>query len=518
MSSSCERCADIALAEAEGKLLANSDLSFRQQHESSCPACRAELAALVLLRMAPSAPAHFKASAAERARTIDAVLAGVDAPDASVEESKAEPEAERVVPMRRRARKVALWASGLVAAAAALALVVRGPVSSHTGPAPIARVLLASGGGLSAGATAAEGQQLSATDGETSLSLGSDIVILLDAGSKARIAKLSSSGIELALETGRVHASVKPHTTGPKLAVTTGDGRVEVTGTLFSVEAKEGASELRVLRGSVKVSAPGHAASRVEAMQAQRLGADEIRALSAPEQEGELAAMRRISLLEPAEAATLQVRSRPEGAKVTLDGEPIGATPLSAEVKSGHRHLVVASADRTAEEWVDLYSGSGATIRDYDLNVAVAVAEPVAEPDKVMLHRGSGGPKAALQEMLTRAEVLRSRREWAGSATAYKELLGAYPNASATEAAWITYGELLVDHLGDPKGALKACQGYLDRSPGGVNAYEACACRIRALRGLGRKVDERAAVQEFLERFPGTALAPKMSARLEELR
>ncbi|MBI5548162.1 MAG: FecR domain-containing protein [Deltaproteobacteria bacterium] len=519
-ASSCERCSQIALAEADGRMLPASDLAFRHEHEVSCPDCRREARALDLLRMPEGRPAHFPASASERAQTLDAVLAALDAPDFAEDPAPApapaEPEsAPVVVPFARRLPKPALWVTSLAAAAAALLLVVRGVgPSADQAPAPTARVLLSSGQGLSAGMVAAEGQELVAAAGETSLALGSDIVILLDPGSRARIARLQTSLVEVSLESGRVHASVKPNTPGPRLAVTTPQGRVEVTGTLFSVEARDGASDLRVLRGSVKVSAPGRKVSKVAALQAQRRGADVVRAMDVDEQEVELAAMRRISLLETAEASVLQVRSEPVGARVLLDGEAIGTTPLSAEVKSGHRHLVVATAGRTADEWIDLHSGK-VEIRTFDLTPLVAQRE--AEPDSLptpALKRPSS--KVPAGEMQRRAHVLLQSRDWAGSARAYREFLAAYPSVDL--GAWVTYGSILVEHQGDPKGALTACGRYLEREPGGINAAEAFECRIRALRALGRKIDERAAVQEFLDRFPSAVQASEMRRRLEHLR
>ncbi|HEY3448222.1 MAG TPA: FecR domain-containing protein [Myxococcales bacterium] len=522
MTAPCDRFAELSLAEAEGRMLSTSDLAFRHTHCTSCSACRAETEALAVLSMPAGAPAHFRTPSAERARTIDAILAAVDSPDFVVDAPPPAPEkveppaASNVVPFARRIQKPARWVGGIVAAAAALLLVVRlsGPAGQDLRPAPTARVLLASGAGLSAGASLAEGQELSSAGGETSLALGSDIVLLLDPGSKARLTRLQAKGVEVALETGRVHASVKPNTPGPRLAITTRDGRVEVTGTLFSVEAKDGASQLRVLRGSVKVSAPGKKQTAVVAYQAQRLGSEEIRAMSAEEQEAELAAQRRIGLLEIAEPSILQIRSRPEGAQVSLDGESIGVTPLSAEVRTGRRHLVVASAANSAEEWIDLYGGKVET-RDFDLAPAVAaVEEPETEPEPAKPDPRSLVRKPTyrgpMKEMLERAQTLRTNKEWAESAKAYRELLSAYPGSSATESAWVSYGDVLM-HLAQWKASLKACGAYLNRSPGGVNAPEAWECRIRSLHALGRFDEERGAIEELRRDWPSSLQAKSHS-------
>ncbi|MGC4121054.1 MAG: FecR domain-containing protein [Myxococcales bacterium] len=519
MNAPCDRFAELTLAEAEGRMLSTSDLAFRHNHCTSCAACRAETEALAVLRMPAGAPAHFHTPAAERARTIDAVLAAVDSPDFVVDAPPAEPAqvesaADNVVPFARRIKKPAMWVGGLVAAAAALLLVVRvsGPASQDLRPAPTARVLLASGAGLSAGAALAEGQEFGSGTGELSVALGSDIVLLLDPGSKAKLTQVTAKGIEVALETGRVHASVVPNTPGPKLAITTRDGRVEVTGTLFSVEAKDGASHLRVLRGSVKVSAPGKKQTAVTAFQAQKLGTEEIRAMTPDEQESELAAQRRIGLLEVAEPTVLQVRSRPEGAQVSLDGETIGVTPLSAEVRTGRRHLVVASAGNSAEESIDLHGGKVET-RDFDLAPAVAVVEgpdteadpEPAKPNSRHLVRKPSF-KGSMKEMLERAQLMRQAKNWTESAAAYRELLAAYPNASTIESAYVSYGDVLMQ-LGQYKASLKACGTYLDRTPGGVNAPEAWECRIRSFHALGRFAEEKAAIAELQRDWPNSLQA-----------
>lgn len=526
MSATCDRIAELTLAEAEGKMLTASDMTLRQRHLGACSACRREADVLGLLRMPETGAPHFTVSAAERAETIDRVLAALDAP--ALEDAPLAPvEPERATSDdfgARRVRRRAAWAAGLAAAAAVLVLAVRIARSPSVpeGLAPVARVALASGPELTAGMALVEGQEIAATTGDVSLVMGPDIVLLLDAGSRARLARVRRDAAEIALGAGTVHASVTPNTPGPRLAISTRDGRVEVTGTLFSVEAKDGGSELRVLRGSVKVSAPGHRTSRVAALQAQRLGADATRPMSVKEQEGELAAMRRIGLLETSEPSVLQVRSQPMGARVLLDGEAIGTTPLSAEVKTGHRHLVVASAERNAEEWIDLHAGSMA-IREFDLTMRpAAVAEPdaapLAEVPKRELKHSRTIPRLPAEELLRRAQALRSRQDWPACAAAYRELLSQYPASPVTEASWVSFGEVLGDHLGDAKGALKACDAYLDRSPGGVVAGEAMACRIRALRALGRRADESAAIEEFLSRFPGAVQAAGLRRRLNELR
>ena len=204
-----------------------------------------------------------------------------------------------------------------------------------------------------------------------------------------------------------------------------------------------------------------------------------------------------------------------------LDGEVIGITPLSAEVKTGHRHLVVSTAARSHEEWIDLYAGKDAPIHNYDLSVQVAAVQPVHEPAREIHHNApvvapvAPAPKLSAEDLLKRAQVLRSQKDFAGSAAAYRELTESNPAFSP--AAWVSYGEILGTNLGDQEGSLKACETYLARNDWLGQAAEASACRIHALRALGRTDEEKAAIQKFIDSYPASVQVGQMKKRLEEL-
>ena len=82
-------------------------------------------------------------------------------------------------------------------------------------------------------------------------------------------------------------------------------------------------------------------------------------------------------------------------------------------------------------------------------------------------------------------------------------------------AALVPYGELQLSRLGDASGALVSFDRYL--AAGGALAEEASFGRVRALRALGRKAEEREAIESYLRRFPNGAAATSLRARLDVL-
>jgi hypothetical protein len=75
-------------------------------------------------------------------------------------------------------------------------------------------------------------------------------------------------------------------------------------------------------------------------------------------------------------------------------------------------------------------------------------------------------------------------------------------------------GELQLE-LGQSERALSSFESYLRGS--GRLAPEALGGKVSALRALGRTREERAAIEQYLARFPRGFLAPKFEQRLQSL-
>lgn len=125
-----------------------------------------------------------------------------------------------------------------------------------------------------------------------------------------------------------------------------------------------------------------------------------------------------------------------------------------------------------------------------------------------------GKPARPPAELLDEARSLRAAGEHARAAKAYEALIAAHPDAPAATAALIAVGQLYLGKLGDPASALRSFDRYLQRAPAGPLAEEAAHGRIDALRRLGRAADERAAIAEFLDRYPASSYADGLRKRL----
>jgi hypothetical protein len=98
-----------------------------------------------------------------------------------------------------------------------------------------------------------------------------------------------------------------------------------------------------------------------------------------------------------------------------------------------------------------------------------------------------------------------------GALSLYRKLRNAYPASPEARTVLVTMGKLELD-LSQPSRALTSFESYLQG--GGPLAPEAFAGKVRALRALGREAQERAAIREYLARYPNGFEAPMLKKRL----
>jgi hypothetical protein len=256
-------------------------------------------------------------------------------------------------------------------------------------------------------------------------------------------------------------------------------------------------------------------------------------------------------------AATLEVHGQPSGAEAWLDDQWLGQTPVTSLIAAGEHRLSVRihnreimardlyvpaggtqaigyTADRplvqpgtsdgsTAERYYERHdqddvrsSGHsarrGARHRDHSRGTYRANREPdepaVVQEAETEADNGGLGLRQARQAM--RAGQFRA------AAAIYEQVAESGPSNEESSTAMVLLGQLRLNQLGDPKGALAPLNAYLKR--GGPIAVEARAARIEALRRLNRSAEETAAIEEFLRLHPRNFEVSRLQARLETLR
>ncbi len=439
------------------------------------------------------------------------------------------------------------------------------PLSSLKG-----RVLLSSGprcNQLQPDQAVQVGTPLQSHGGITGLHFPANTFALLDPESEGVLLHATPSSVEFRLTQGTLLASVIRRSDDPLFVVHTPKGRVEVVGTVFSVTVRGEEVSTTVLQGRVRVLQPGRGERFVSTRSRYTFGSSTAIPLS----EGAMARARRglqlIQMLESSEsAASLHVASSPEGALLSVDGIPFGTTPLTTLLRPGHRRIKLSlKGHRVAERVLQLNPGEP---QHYDVHLSSlvplspsrATPEPVlpskALPphklDRPHLNRISsrkslpvkrGSPKKSLlpttrspvqktsppspsppfdpalspAALLKQARRLQRKRAWREAATRYRSLIQRHPSAIQTQIASVALGNLLLDHLGDARGALHTFSAYLKRTAQGMLAQEAAWGRIRALQALGAKDLERQALLTFLSRWPHSLQTPQARHRLKAL-
>ena len=121
-------------------------------------------------------------------------------------------------------------------------------------------------------------------------------------------------------------------------------------------------------------------------------------------------------------------------------------------------------------------------------------------------------PSAASLLNAARSELARGNPR--AALALYEKLRASHPASSEAHTVLPTVGRLRLD-LGNASAALRAFDAYLGRP--GTLAPEALSGKIRALRALGQRGAERAAVQQYLARYPKGLERPLLERRLAEL-
>jgi TolA-binding protein len=136
-------------------------------------------------------------------------------------------------------------------------------------------------------------------------------------------------------------------------------------------------------------------------------------------------------------------------------------------------------------------------------------AEPAAKPAALEI--------ASAAEAFSRANQARRDGQSKDAVRLYRALQERFPSSSEALVSRVALGRLLLDRLGDSRGALVQFTSYLASPGGGALREEALVGRALALGKLGQRADERNAWQALLQAAPRSAYAERARARLAEL-
>jgi TolA-binding protein len=124
---------------------------------------------------------------------------------------------------------------------------------------------------------------------------------------------------------------------------------------------------------------------------------------------------------------------------------------------------------------------------------------------------------ASASELFSRANQARRDGKVTEAVRLYRALQERFSGSSEELVSRVTLGRLLLDRLGDSRGALVQFNSYLASPGGGVLREEAMVGRALSLGRMGRSAEERAAWQALLDNFPKSTQRKRAQARLVEL-
>ena len=104
------------------------------------------------------------------------------------------------------------------------------------------------------------------------------------------------------------------------------------------------------------------------------------------------------------------------------------------------------------------------------------------------------------------------------AAHTYRDLQSSFPGSPEEIVSRVTLGRLMLDRLGDARGALVQFDSYLANPTHGALREEALIGRALALGRLHRQAEEKGAWAALVAAYPKSAYAERARARLEELR
>jgi tetratricopeptide (TPR) repeat protein len=165
---------------------------------------------------------------------------------------------------------------------------------------------------------------------------------------------------------------------------------------------------------------------------------------------------------------------------------------------------------------VDVARPASTSLTPIDADIAAVAPALSASKPKPRAHAEPTAATASAAELLRQAAVARRDGDRTRALELYRRIGREFRDSREDKVASVAIGRLELD-AGRPERALAAFEAYLrDRSTGNL-AQEAAFGRASALRALGRAEAERAALKDFVAKFPDAVQLQRARARLLEL-
>ena len=534
----------------EGESLSPDDARFVEEMGRTDPACAAELQFLDALE-------HWDAEPSE---TTSASAAGlVRSALAELDRAEAEPIAAPPVAPARRSR--AWFAIPAVAAAAAIVLAIAWG-GRELAP-PDASLTLASGEVFVDGRPAAatdgalvEGTTLAVADGAACFAIDGGIDVCLGSATTATIRQLDADAHAIEVLRGRAVARLDPLGDGRTFSLVHGEIEARAIGTVFALGVDPESAEVTasVVQGTVWVTVAGERRELgAHEVVVVRDGVIEESTLVAEQEAADLAAIVAAQHADVDELGRLVVDCAP-AATVVVDGVALGRSPVVASLPAGEHSVQLVDGGAVAIEEALTVEAQQTTRRRFELGrdavarldgagevpsardepedaeiveldeVEPAPSEPAPVADAAPIEAREQpadarprGPTKSASALLADARRERQAGHWEAAARDYEALVRAHPRSAEALTALVSLGDLQLDRLGKPGAAARTYGRYLARG-GGPLAQEARYGRVRAYRAIGDARQEVRAIEEFIERHPGSARVAALRARLRELR
>lgn len=295
--------------------------------------------------------------------------------------------------------------------------------------------------------------------GRAVVELPTGAAVVLEDGTELYVNEPEKNRIEVRLAQGEAFFAVDPGKERKGFSVLTDKGRIEVTGTAFRVLAKGNEVRVDMLEGTVAIFESGGA-----------------RALYAGF--GAFLGDPRVDKNSEEDSAKMFARLR--------------------EIKNLMPSMYIP------------YDALDAMSDDKDRNVD-------SQERRTGSVKHSSAPKPSIRDLIERTREYKRIGDWRSASVAYEDLIAAYPKSNEAAVSRLALGNLYLRNLNAPSRALEFFDEYLKMRGMDSLSNEALWGKAESYRALGQKSNEKAVLEQLIDRFPDGMNAMASKKRLAEL-